>query len=130
MIELDRRSLMLGIGALVTALALPGRLAASGMRPALFVTDSRIAAGADAAQVWRAAGVRVIDRVHEDLGQAWHSLIPNLLEQRNGPIAGLTLWVDSYICETFGREHGLGMQRAPVPAGGLLHGWMLAPTGA
>jgi hypothetical protein len=124
---IDRRSLMIGTTSLMAALALPGGLAANPIRPALFITDSRIAAGRGAAQDWRAAGVRVIDRANEDLGQAWHSAIPVILQAGQARIAGLTLWVDSYICETFGREHGLAMERTAMVPGDTLHAWMLKP---
>jgi hypothetical protein len=130
MTVIDRRSLMLGTAAVAAALALPRRPAASSVRPSLFITDTRIPAGMETAYLWRAAGVRVIDRAHEDLGRAWHSIIPNMLKKRQRSIAGLTFWVDSYICETFGREHGLAMQRDPAGAGEVLHGWVLKPVRA
>jgi hypothetical protein len=34
--------------------------------------------------------------------------------------------VDSYICETFGRECGLAMQRGAVGPGDELRAWFLA----
>lgn len=128
MIGIDRRGLMLATAAAAVALAVPSRLTASPVRPALFVTDTRIPAGVQAAHRWRAEGVRVIDRAHEDLGQAWHSVIPAALKDRSGAIAGLTLWVDSYICEAFGRDHGLAIERAAVSAGEVMHGWVLKPA--
>ena len=122
---IDRRTAVIGTAAALAALAIPTPLLALGPRPALFVFDGRIARARESAAAFRAAGVALLDRERHDLGQAWHSGIPSIVRERGGSIAGLTLWVDSYICETFGRERGLTIRREAVRPGGELHAWVL-----
>lgn len=122
---IDRRGAVLGTATALVALAIPKPLLALGPRPALFVFDGRIARAREAAAAFGAAGVTLLDRERHDLGQAWHSRIPAILREPGGSIAGLTLWVDSYICETFGREQGLAMRREAAAAGDELHTWVL-----
>jgi hypothetical protein len=123
---IDRRRVVFGTASLVAALSVPGPLLAAGPRPALFVFDSRLARSRAIAEAHRAAGVAVMDREVLDLGQAWHGRIPQILAARGGAVVGVTLWVDSYICETFGRERGLAMYRDATVRGDGLHAWALA----
>ena len=122
---IDRRGAMRCTALVVATLALPAPLLAGATRPALFIFDGRIARARRAAATWQAAGVPVLDRTQDDLGRAWRSRIPAVAVGRAGPIAGLTLWVDSFICETFGRENGMAMERYPLLAADPLHPWVL-----
>ena len=122
---IDRRGAIRRTALVVATLALPASLFAGATRPALFIFDGRIARARRAAATWQAAGVPVLDRMQEDLGRAWRRRIPAAAIGRAGAIAGLTLWVDSYICESFGRENGMAMQRDPLLADDPLHGWVL-----
>lgn len=124
MILLDRRSAIGGTLAAAAALAIPARLAAQPRLPGLFVFDGRFEQARLAAAEMERAGVPVLDREAMDLGQAWRGPIASRLQGR--PIAGITTWVDSYICEVFGAEHGLTISRAPVETGATLNPWVLA----
>lgn len=129
---LDRRS-VIKAGALAgLAIAQPALALGRGTGPVLFVCDMRFAPSSDAARLWRAHGVALIDSRTDDLGVAWRERIPQLLRANPGSIEGVTLWSDKFICESFGRERGLGIAfEAQVPqpsaprATPLLH-WRLA----
>lgn len=124
--SIDRRGAIIGTATTLAALALPTRALAGDRRPALFVFDTRMAKAREAAAVYGAAGIPLLERGRTDLGQAWRTQIPEILLARGGPVAGLTLWIDSYICETFGRESGMVMRRQPGAPGDDLHAWVLA----
>lgn len=123
--SIDRRSAMVGTAATLAALALPTPLLAGEARPALFIFDRRMARAREAAAAYGSAGIPLLERGDTDLGQAWRSQIPKIVGARGGPVAGLTLWVDSYICETLGRENGMTMRREPGAPGDDLHAWLL-----
>jgi hypothetical protein len=123
---LDRRRAIVATATTLAALSLPAPLLARGASPALFIFDARIARARAAAAAYAAAGVPLLERNAEDLGQAWHERIPRTLRASRGPLAGLTLWVDSFVCETFGREDGMVMRREPGRPGDDLQAWIMA----
>lgn len=125
MIRTDRRGAIRTTAAALAALAIPAPLLAGGSRPALFIFDSRMPGAAVVAQHWRAQGVPVLDRMAVDLGHAWRGDIAQQLRAGGGSVAGLTLWMDSYICETFGRDFGLALRRAPAGAAAPWQHWEL-----
>lgn len=127
MTDIDRRGLIKGAIATATfaAVAAPGPLFAIGINPDLFIFDGRLAQARTAALEYRAAGIPVLDRQEMDLGNAWRTHIPERLMGGAGRIAGMTLWVDSYICETFGRDLGLGMSRSAGRQGMPIYHWLL-----
>ena len=122
---IDRRGAILGSATTLAAFTLPAPLLAGDARPALFIFDGRMVRAREAAAAYGAAGVLLLERGDIDLGQAWRSQIPEIVRARGGPVAGLTLWVDSYICETFGRESGMAIWRQPGAPGDDLHAWLL-----
>lgn len=111
MIRIDRRTAIRGGVASLAALAIPARLLAAGSRPALYIFDSRMPGAGQLADAWRAQGVPVLDRMEIDLGHAWRGEIAARLRQKGGTIAGMTLWMDSYVCEIFGRDFGMTLRR-------------------
>lgn len=125
MIRIDRRTAIRGGVASLAALAIPARLLAAGSLPALFIFDSRMPGSGQLANAWRAQGVPVLDRMAVDLGHAWRGEIADRLRQGGGAIAGLTLWMDSYICETFGRDFGMTLEREPAGAAAPWQQWRL-----
>ena len=130
--DMDRRS-VIKAGALASlAVAQPALALGRSERPVLFVCDMRFAPSSDAARLWRAHGVPLIDPRTDDLGVAWRERIPQLLRKNPGGIEGLTLWSDKFICESLGRERGLAIafeaqvpQPSAIRATPLLH-WRLA----
>jgi len=128
--EFDRRS-VIKAGALAgLAVAQPALAIGQQGRPALFLWDARFAPSADVARLLRDRGTALIDAREHDLGIAWRGRIPELLSANPGGIEGLTLWSDKFICESFGRDHGLGVafEKPVLQAPGatpLLH-WRLA----
>jgi hypothetical protein len=129
--DLDRRS-VIKAGALAgLAFAQPALALGRAPRPALFVWDARFTPSSDVARLWSTRGTALIDARTEDLGVAWRERIPELLHANPGGIEGVTLWSDKFICESFGRERGLGIRfetQVSEPSRGatpLLH-WRLA----
>lgn len=126
MTGIDRRDVLRGTmaTAAIAAFGAPAPIFAATARPAIFIFDGRSAQARDAALAFRRDGIPILDRMEIDLGHAWRSHIPAHLAG-GGMIAGLTLWVDSYICETFGRELGLAMGREQGAPGTGLYKWSL-----
>lgn len=131
MIRLDRRSAITGSMATLAALTVPSSLLAAAGRPGLFIYDSRMPGAETLAAGLQARSVPVLDRMTVDLGHAWRGEIADRLRGGMGYVSGLTLWMDSYICETFGRDHGMAIQRqATVSAAAPWQQWELQMTGA
>ena len=127
MIRSDRRSVLKGAAALAAVGVMP-----VGPRPgalAIFIYDGRFAASRELAQAWLVRGVPVLDPREHDLGLAWRNHIPGLLRE-GCRIEGATLWSDRFICESFGKAHGLAPSThdlaLPGPAGLALRQWTLA----
>lgn len=128
MIALDRRTALRGGIATVAGAMLPAPLLAADSRPILFIHDSRMPGAAAIARMWEARGVKVMDRQDIDLGHAWRGPIAAALREQQGPIAGLTLWMDSYICSSFGRDFGLTITRQPPGTAAPWQQWQLQQT--
>lgn len=127
MIECDRRTVLAGTAAASLLVAAPTFARGAAVQPSLFVFDARFAASQAAARSKQVEAVRVLDPREEDLGVAWRGTIPALLQGRAKVIAGITLWSDMFICESFAREHGLRLiASAPVSGSGDLIEWVLA----
>lgn len=126
-LPIDRRGLMKAAFAGAVLVGLPAKLMAKDISPQLFIYDGRFPQALAAAKEWQGRGVAVLDSQAQDLGHAWREAIPKALAHGGG-IAGMTLWVDSFVCETFGRDHKLAMNRVAVGGadGGNLQHWMLA----
>jgi hypothetical protein len=130
------RRVMLRHSAATAALAvaggslMPAPLSASrsAAPAALFVFDARFARSAMLADSHREAGAILLDPRDADLGIAWRSLIPPLL-QEGRRIAGLTLWSDRMICEIFARDAKATFSSQEISAGDRadtrLHHWEL-----
>lgn len=124
MIFIDRRGLIKGAIAGAALVGMPASLQAMTSRTRLFVFDGRFAQASAAAMEWQAKGIETLDREKIDLGHAWRDVIMERIGPGGG-IAGLTLWVDSFICETFGRDHGMSMQRESASPGKELRAWVM-----
>lgn len=102
----------------------PAALQAANANVRLFIYDGRFAEARASAQLWQARGIQTLDSQRVDLGQAWREIIPPHLIQA-GKVAGLTLWVDSYICQSFGRDHGMKLDRVTRQSNSELFEWTL-----
>lgn len=124
---IDRRGLMKAAFAGAVLVGLPAPLFASAATPRLFIYDGRFAQAVAAAKEWQAQGVAILDSQTQDLGHAWRDTIPAMLALGGG-IAGMTLWVDSFVCETFGRDRKMAMKRTGPGAdtAAPLQRWILA----
>lgn len=127
MISSDRRTVLKGTMALAALGAVPFALRREA--PAIFIYDARFGVSRQLAEQWAARGVPLLDPRAYDLGLAWRDHIPRLLAS-NPRIEGATLWSDRWVCETFGRSHGLGAQVAdlalPGSPEGALRQWSVA----
>ena len=126
-----RRALAAGAAAGVFAAFPVAAMARAGRLPQLFIFDARFAPSRDAARHMASLGVATLDPRVRDLGVAWREDIAPMVAQGNNSLAGMTLWSDRLICETFAREHGLSLEelsggqgQAELPHG-LSH-WALA----
>lgn len=120
----NRRQVLKGAAAGVALIGAPPLAFASPAKLPMFVFDGRFAQAIDEAEVWRARGAETIDSREVDLGRAWRDRIPEWLAA-GGHLTGMTLWVDSFICETFGRDHGLQLLRMNAGLGHGLGLWTL-----
>ena len=129
MITSSRRNVMKGAIALSALGVMPATLHARGPAPAVFIYDARFDAARELALAWQRRGVAILDPREHDLGLAWREHIPQLLA-KGGGIEGATLWSDRFVCEAFGKEHGLAAQpgeaRLPGDATGSLRHWIVA----
>ena len=91
---------------------------------AVFLYDSRFERSVAMAGSWSRQSAMILDTQACDLGQCWRSRIPDALASGGG-IAGITLWSDQYVCEQFGRDHGLKQRPSILLAHGLCH-WSLS----
>ena len=128
MISATRRTVMMGTLGVAAIGAMPVALRARDL-PAIFIYDQRFTASLELADRWRAMGVPVLDPRDHDLGLAWRGHIPDLL-RRGSRIEGATLWSDRFVCESFGRTHGLSAMATdfalPGERGGALRQWVIA----
>lgn len=107
MMDIDRRTLLGSSLAAGLCAALPATALAQAPLPRLFIFDARFAASALAAGQLASRGVTTLDPREHDLGAAWRTTIPALLERERGAIAGMTLWSDQFICQAFARDWGM-----------------------
>jgi hypothetical protein len=121
---IDRRGLLKGAVAGAALIGVPASLKAMSSTTSLFIYDGRFEEAKLAAKQWQAKGVETLDGQANDLGHAWRGMIADRLSN-GGTIEGMTMWVDSFICETFGRDLGMKIARAPIDAGQQLHQWVL-----
>lgn len=121
---IDRRCLLKGAVAGAAFVGLPASLRAMSNDAQLFIYDGRFSEARAVAAQWKARGIATLDSRAHDLGHAWRGTIAQNM-RIGGAIGGMTMWVDSFICETFGRDMGMKLDRAPVIAGQQLHHWTL-----
>ena len=121
---IDRRGVMKGAVAGAMLLGAPASLMATPPVPRFFIYDGRFTRAIADARIWTERGVQLIDGRDIDLGQAWRTVL-TAGRLQGGTVTGLTLWMDSYICETFGRDHGLAMVRRDTQADSGLQHWIL-----
>lgn len=122
---IDRRGLLKGAVAGAALVGMPATLHAMSSSTSLFIYDGRFADARATAAAWEAKGVKTLDGQANDLGHAWRGEIADHL-RAGGRIEGMTMWVDSFICETFGRDHGMKIARERLNSGQQLHQWVLA----
>jgi hypothetical protein len=123
MTTIDRRQLLGAALVSTVAIGNPATVRAATPNISRFIYDGRFEAALREAAGWRAAGVQVVDSRQTDLGTFWREVAAGRIPA-NG-VAGLTLWMDSFICETFGRDHGMRIQRTTMDLGHGLKGWIL-----
>jgi hypothetical protein len=124
-LRLDRRDIIRG--------ALAGTLSAGwsasparaiSARPRLFIYDGRFLAARRGALQCRSQNIATLDTQDTDLGLAWTTFLRS--QTRGGTaLSGLTRWMDSYVCESFGRECGLRMRRSADSREQDLYSWQL-----
>lgn len=110
MIDVDRRTMLGGTAAAMLLAAKPAFAMAGEKLPALFIYDQRVPASRLAAEQLAARNVPVLDPRERDLGLAWREEIPRIVVRGGVSIAGITMWSDQFICESFGRDHGLTLK--------------------
>ena len=121
---IDRRGVLKGAVAGAALVGMAGSLGAMSSGVQLFIYDGRFSEARAVAALWKAQGIETLDSQAQDLGHAWRGMIAQKLP-RGGPVEGMTMWVDSFICETFGRDLGMKLNRAPSMASQHLHQWVL-----
>jgi hypothetical protein len=122
---LDRRDIIKGAlaGTLSAGWSASPALAIS-PRVQLFIYDGRFLAARRCALLCRSQNIATLDTQDTDLGLAWTTFLRS--QTRAGTaLTGLTRWMDSYVCESFGRECGLRIRRSADTPEQDLYSWEL-----
>lgn len=123
---IDRRGLLKGAVASAALIGMPASLQAMTANTQLFIFDGRFAEARNLAAQWQTKGVETLDSQAHDLGHVWRRIISgNVVNFAAGDVQGLTMWMDSFICESFGRDLGMKLNRAPLSASQQLHQWAM-----
>lgn len=116
--KIDRRTMLAGTAAAAgIVVANPSFAQMLRNRTSLFIYDARFDVSRQAAKQMAAQNIPFLDPRDRDLGVAWREDIPAMLADPNAIIAGMTLWSDQFVCESFGRDHGLSLSIGDTPSG-------------
>jgi len=124
MSRIDRRRVLKGAVVGAALVGMPASLRAMSTGVQLFIYDGRFSDTRALAALRKAQGIETLDSQAQDLGHAWRGMIAQKL-CGGGAVEGMTMWVDSFICETFGRDLGMKLDRGPLIAKQQLHQWVL-----